>query len=265
MLAIQNIPINTIKVGQHRQRSEGEDEAISELAASIERIGVIVPLILQKKGDTLHLVSGHRRILAAVRVGLSDLPCIVQDSDQVRATETAFAENFFRRDLSAVEQAAAIRECIDEGTMSIEELAKGLHRSTQWIRAQASMTTWPPEILQAIHLKQISVSAASNLALITDPQYRGFLLHNAIENGATARATAAWLQSWQLSRPPEEALSTAPVDGVIPAVAVIPQAPCLFCANVYRTDGLNYMPVCPRCLADFQQARERRLAEEQGS
>ncbi len=265
MQEIQDIPINTIAVGQHRQRSEQEDEAISELAASIQRIGVIVPLILQKEGDTLHLVSGHRRVLAALRVGLSDLPCIVQDSDKARATETAFAENFFRQDLSPVELAAAIRECVDNGIMSIEELAKGLHRSPQWIRAQALMTTWPPEILQAIHLKQISVSAASNLAVITDTQYRGFLLHNAVENGASARATAAWLQSWQLSRPPEEALTQVPVDGVVPAVAVIPQAPCLFCCNVFRTDGLNYMGVCPTCLADFQQAKERRMAEEQRS
>ena len=265
MAEIQNIPIIKIRVGQHRQRSEQEDEAISELAASIKRIGVIVPLILQKKGDTLHLVAGHRRILAALRVGLSDLPCIVQDSDEARATETAFAENFFRRDLSPVEQAAAIRECLDDGIMTIEQIAQGFHRSQGWITAQANMTTWAPEVLQAIHEKAISVSAGRNLAMITDAQYRNFLLHNAVENGVTARVTAAWLQAWQLSRPPEEAMMAAPVDGVVHAAAVVPQAPCLFCANVYRTDGLNYMPVCPSCLADFQQAREQRIADEKRS
>ena len=225
----------------------------------------MVPVIVVSQDDSFLLVAGHRRIAAAQAAGVEHVPAIIREDSTAVCAEVSFAENFFRRDLSPVEQAAAIRECIDAGTMSIEELAKGLHRSTQWIKAQASMTTWPPEILQAIHLKQISVSAASNLAAITDNQYRGFLLHNAIENGATARATAGWLQSWQLSRPPEEALSTAPVDGVIPAVAIIPQAPCLFCANVYRTDGLNYMPVCPQCLADFQQARERRVADEKRS
>jgi ParB family chromosome partitioning protein len=224
-----------------------------------------VPLIVVRKNDSFLLVAGHRRIAAAKAAGVEHVPAIIREGTEAETVEVSFAENFFRRDLSPVEQAAAIRECIDAGIMSIEELAKGLNRSVQWVRAQASMTTWAPEILQAIHLKQISVSAASNLALITDTQYRGFLLHNAIENGATARATAGWLQSWQLSRPPEEALSMAPVDGVIPAVAVIPQAPCLFCANVSRTDGLNYMPVCPRCLADFQQARERRMVEEKRS
>ncbi len=265
MVAIESIPITSIQVGPHRQRSEVEDEQIQELAASIRRVGVLVPLIVVRKDDSFLLVAGHRRIAAAKAAGIGEVPAIIREDNEAQAAEVSLAENFFRLDLSAVEQAAAIRECIDAEIMSIEELAKGLHRSIQWVRAQALMTTWPPEILQAIHLRQISVSAASNLALIADPQYRGFLLNHAIENGATARATAAWLNSWQLSRPPEEALTQVPVDGVVPAVAVIPQAPCLFCANVFRTDALNYMGVCGQCLADFQQARERRVAEEKRS
>ena len=265
MRQIQEVSTAKIQVGKHDKRATEEDPEIDELAASLRSIGIIEPLILEKEGDTFHLVSGHRRLLAAIRVGLQNVPCIIQDSDQARSTETAFAENFFRRDLSPVELAAAIRECLDKGTMTIEKLAQGLHRSQAWITAQANMTTWAPEVLHAIHVKAISVSAARNLAAISDPQYRAFLLHNAIENGVTARVTAAWLQAWQLSRPPEEALTTAPVDGVIPAAQVVPQAPCLFCANVFRTDALNYMGVCGQCLADFQQARERRIAEEQRS
>jgi ParB family chromosome partitioning protein len=265
MVAIESIPIVKIQVGPHRQRSEADDEQIEELAASINRVGVLAPIIVRREGDSILLVAGHRRIAAAKAAGLAEIPAIIREGFPEDMVEVSFAENFFRRDLSPVEMAAAIRECIDEGIMSFEELAKGLHRSTHWVKAQASITTWPQEILQAIHLKQISVSAASFLATVTDPQYRAFLLNNAIENGATARATAAWVNSWKLSRPPEEAITQVPVEGVIPAVAVIPQAPCLFCAQVHRTDGLNYMPVCPVCLADFQQAREKRMAEEHRS
>lgn len=265
MTEIQSIPIIKIKVGPHRQRKEGEDEQLHELTASIRRVGVLVPLIVIPDGGDYILLAGHRRITAAQAAGLTEVPAIIRGGDEATNYEISFAENFFRRDLSPVEQAAAIRECIDEKVMTIEELAKGLHRSQQWICEQAKMTTWPNEVLHAIHVKAISVSAARNLAAISDPQYRTFLLHNAVENGVTARVTAAWLQAWQLSRPPEEALTTAPVDGVVPAASVVPQAPCLFCANVYRTDGLNYMPVCPTCLADFQQARAKRVAEEQRS
>lgn len=257
MQTIHDVAIAQIQVGRHEKRVDQEDVDVDELAASIRNIGIIQPLILEKEGDTFHLVAGHRRLLAATRVGLPNVPCIVQDCDQARSTETAFAENFFRRNLTAVELAAAIRGCIDDKIMTIAELAKGMHKSEQWICDQAKMTTWAPEVLQAIHVGAISVSAARNLAAVTDARYRKFLLHNAVENGVTARVTAAWLQAWQLSRPPEAALSTAPADGPAQQPPVVPQAPCLFCSNVYRTDALNYMPVCGQCLADFQQARAR--------
>ena len=265
MQTIESIPINTIEVGPHRQRSEGEDEDIQEIAASIRRIGVIEPVIVRRVGDSVLLVAGHRRIAAAQAAGLAEIPAIVRESNQAEAAEVSFAENFFRRDLSPVEQASAIRGCIDDKIMTIEELAKGMHRSEQWICEQAKMTTWPDDVLQAIHFKHISVSAARNLAAISDPQYRSYLLYNAVENGVTARVTAAWLQAWHLSKGPEEALHAEPVDGVIPAAAVVPQSNCMFCLNMFRCDALNYMGVCGQCLADFQQARSKREAQEKAS
>lgn len=264
MQEIQSIAINKIEVGPHRQRTEGEDEDLQELAASIKRLGVIEPLIVVSKGDAFSLVAGHRRIAAAQAAGFAEVPAIVRDDTEAQAAEVAFAENFFSLDLTPVERAAAIRECLDNGVMNIEELARVFHRSEQWVTAQANLTTWAPEVLHAIHTKRISVAAGRNLAMIDDPQYRAFLLNNAVENGASARVTAAWLQAFQLSRPPAEALNTVPVDGVVPAAVVIPQAPCLFCANVFRTDALNYMGVCGQCLANFQEARAKVEQQQSG-
>lgn len=262
MQEILSILISQIEVGPHRRRSEQEDEEIQGIAASIKRIGIIEPIIVVRKGDAFLLVAGHRRIAASKIAGLAEIPAILREASDANAAEVAFAENFFRRDLSPVELAAAIRGCIDDKVMTIEQLAKGLHRSEQWICDQAKLTTWPDEVLQAIHARRLSVSAGRNLAAISEPNYRAFLLRNAVENGVTARVTAGWLQAWQLSRPPEEALSTQPVAGVMPAAAVVPQAPCLFCAQVKRTDALNYMPVCGVCLADFQDAKAKHQASE---
>jgi ParB family chromosome partitioning protein len=216
-----------------------------------------VPVIVVPKDDRFLLVAGHRRIAAATAAGLAEVPAIVRAGNEADAAEVSFAENFFSLDLTPVERAAAIRECLDNGIMNIEELAKVFHRSEQWITAQVDLTTWAPEVLHAIHNKRISVSAGRNLALIDDPQYRAFLLNNAVENGASARATAAWLQGYQLSRPPEAALNMQPVDGPQPAAIVVPQGPCLFCCHTFRTDALNFMGVCGQCLANFQQAREK--------
>jgi len=256
MQEIKSLLISLIEVGPHRQRTEGEDEEIQELTASVRRVGIIEPIIVVPKDDRFLLVAGHRRIAAAAAAGLTEIPAIVREGTEAETAEVRFAENFFRLDLSPVERAAAIRECLDAGTMTIEELAKSFHKKEQWVTNQASMTTWAPEILDAIHYRKISVAAGRNLALIGDHQYRAFLLTNAVENGASARVTAAWLQGFQLSRPPEEALNTPPVDGVQPAAIIVPQAPCLFCCGTFRTDALNYMGVCGECLARFQQAQQ---------
>ncbi len=257
MSEILSIAIVKIEVGKHRQRTDSEDEEIQELAASIKRIGVIEPIIVVPKDDRFLLVAGHRRLAAAQAAGHAEIPAIIRGGNEATNAEVRFAENFFRRDLSAVEQAAAIRGCIDDKVLTIEELAKGLHRSEQWICEQAKMTTWPDEVLQAIHFKYISVAAARNLAAISDPVYRAYLLKNAVENGVTARVTAAWLQAYQLSRPPEQALAAQPLAGPVPAAAVVPESLCIFCTQMKRCDALNYMPVCGQCLADFQQARRK--------
>lgn len=256
--------ISQIKVGEHRKRSADEDDEIAELAASIKSVGVLEPLIVVRKDGAFLLVAGHRRIAAAALAGLSQVPVSITEADESVVKEISFAENFFRRNLSAVEQAAAIRESVDEGSMSIEQLAKGFHRSQQWITNQITLTTWAPEVLQAIHENRISVSAAANIAAIPEPRYRNYLLGNAVENGVTARVTAAWLQSYILSRPPEEALHAEPVDGPDRPAQIVPQAPCMFCSQVQRTDALNYMPVCGQCLADFQQSRARVQKQETG-
>lgn len=257
MLDVKELLISQIQVGEHRKRTDQEDEEIRELAASIKSIGVLEPVIVTSKEGIYTLVAGHRRIAACAFAGLSVIPAIIRSDDKAIAAEVSLAENFFRRDLSPVELASAIRECIDNGVMTIEVLAKAMHRSQQWICDQAKMTTWAPEILQAIHFKHISVSAGRNLAAIDDAQYRAFLLKNAVENGVTARVTAAWLQAYQLSRPPEEALQKQPEEGPQPAALVIPQSACMFCCMMFRTDALNYMPVCGTCLAKYQQAQQQ--------
>lgn len=245
---VQNVPLEKIEVGEYAQRVEVEDEGIIELAQSIRRVGMLVPVVVCRRGDSFVLVAGHRRIAAARSAGLHDVPAVVREAEDASAKEVSFAENLFRKDLSPIELAAAIKDCLAAGTVTIDELAAGLHRSVHWVQQQVSLLNWPDDVLEVIHNGKISVSAASNLAMVQDTAYREFLVRQAVENGATARATAAWLQAWRSMAPAEEAITREPVaagPGVTPAV---PQAPCIVCANVFRTDELSHVPVCVHCI-----------------
>ena len=248
MLEIVEIPIERIKVGEHGQRIAIDDEAIAGLAASIGRVGVLVPLIVEEKGDTLQLVSGHRRLLAATRVGLSTVPCIIKDSTKADSHEITFAENFFREDLSPVELAGAMKDCLVNEIMTVTELAAGFHRSEHWVNSMVAIADWPSDVLGAIHEKVISVSAASNLAMVTDESYRFFLLRNAVEQGATARTTAAWLPAWRSVQPPEEAIKAEPVPAGHVQQPLVPQAPCLCCSQLFEVNQMSHVPVCGACI-----------------
>ena len=251
---IKEIQISEIKVGEHEQRLEAEDSDIDGLASSIRRLGVLVPLILEKTGDSFQLVSGHRRILAAIRVGLSSVPCIVKSGVKIDAGEVTFAENFFRKDLSPVELACALKDCLDQEKMTVKELAAGFHRSEHWVHSMIAIAGWPDDVQEAIHVKAISVSAASNLALVTDENYRDFLLRQAAESGATARTTAAWLQAWRAMAPPEAAIAAEPVLGGSAPVPLVPQAPCFCCSQQYKVNEMSHVPVCGGCIQIIRKA-----------
>jgi len=253
MHEITEVLIKEIKAGEHDQRLETEDPDIPELAASILRIGIINPLILVAADDGLHLIAGHRRLVAARLAGLRVVPCIVRTSEKAVDSEITFAENFFRKDLSPIELAGALKDCMLRGTMTISELAAGFHRSEHWVRSMIAIGDWPSDVQEAIHVKAISVSAASNLALVTDPAYRSFLVRNAAEQGATARTTAAWLQAFQAMQPPEQAITAEPVPAGPAQVPLVPQAPCLCCAQQFPVNQMSHVPVCGACIRIIRQ------------
>ena len=245
---IKEIQITEIMVGEHEQRISAEDRDIDGLASSIRRLGVITPLILEKKGDNFQLVTGHRRLMAAVRVGLSKVPCIIKSGVEVDAGEVTFAENFFRKDLSPVELACALKDCLAGKKMNVKELAAGFHRSEHWVNSMIAIAGWPGDVQEAIHVKAISVSAASNLAMVTDESYRDFLLRNAIEAGATARTTAAWLQAWRAMAPPEEAIQAKQIEAGTAQEPMVPQAPCFCCYQQFKVNEMSHVPVCGGCI-----------------
>lgn len=254
MAEVQEIPIDQIQVGPHDQRMVVDDESLDGLVASIGRLSLIYPIVVSKSGDAFILVEGHRRLAACKRLDKQTVPCVVMEAGGERDAEVAFAGNFFRKDLSPVELAAAIADCFKAGTLSMKEIADGFHRSEHWVKSMIAICDWPADIQEAIHNEAISVSSASNLACVTDDLYRNFLVRNAVESGATARTTAAWLQAWRSMIPVEEAVTAEPLDGVAPQRPLVPQSPCFVCSQVFDVNMMSHIPVCGPCIQAIRQA-----------
>jgi len=253
MKEIVEIPIGKIKAGEHEQRLEQTDNAIDELAASIRKFGILVPLIVNSSDDQYVLIAGHRRLQAAKMAGLSSVPVVLRAGNTAENLQVSFAENFFRKDLSSVELACAIKDSYNKDTLTVKELAAGFHRSEHWVQRMMAVADWPDDVLEAVHNERLSVSAASNLVCVTDDSYRGFLVRNAVEQGATARTTAAWLQAWRNMQPPEEAITSEPVSMGTHQTPMVPQAPCLCCAQLFKVNEMSHVPVCGACIQIIRQ------------
>ena len=253
MQRIEEVPIERIIAGEHDQRLEQEDPDIPELTESIRRIGIINPLVVVDVDGSLHLIAGHRRLVAARMAGKQSVPCIIRASEKAVDSEITFAENFFRKDLSPIELACALKDCLDRETMTVKELAAGFHRSEHWVTSMIAIADWPEEVQEAIHVQAISVSAASNLVLVTDEVYRNFLVRNAAEQGATARTTAAWLQAFQAMQPPEEAITAEAIPPGAPQVPLVPQAPCMCCGQLFKVNEMSHVPCCGACIQIIRQ------------
>jgi len=245
---IKEIQIREIQVGEHEQRFDDEDDEIAGIGGSIQRVGLLDPLCVTAVDNGYLLIAGHRRLEACKRIGKESVLCIVKVGNEATRREITFAENFFRKDLTPLELAVAIANEVKEQRMTIEQLAAGFRKTTDWVRRQIEVVGWPEDVLEGIHTGKLSIAAASNLACITEDFYRKSLVRQAVENGATARTTSAWLQAWRSMLPLAEAVVVEPEPGAERLQPMVPQAPCLACHDVFRTDELSHVPLCARCI-----------------
>ena len=256
------VPIDKISVGEFAQRIDHEDPETIELAESIKRIGIINPLVVAERNGALVLVAGHRRLAAAQLAGEKVVPCFVKKADKKVEQEICFAENFFKKPLSPVELACSLKDCLENKTMTVAELAAGFHKSEHWVHAMMAIADWPEDVQQAVHYKQISVSAAANLACVTEPEYRMFLVRNAVDGGATARTTAAWLQAWRAVIPQEEAIKASPVAQGAVQAPLTPQAPCLCCSSQFKVNEMSHVPLCGSCIQVLRSVGQQLAPKE---
>ena len=248
-MQIVDIPIGKVKPGDYAQRFRLDEEKLSELVGSIRRQGLIQPVSVKEVDGEYIVVSGHRRYEACRRAGLEVIPCEVVGGEEAFVRERTFAENFFREDLSPIEQAVSISKEYEAGTMTVEQMAAGFRRSVDWVKRQIGITRWPEDVLEAIHVHGVSVAAASSLALVDDESYRRFLIRNAIENGVTARTTAGWLQAYRASQPSQIVEAVEGGKEAQPLTPAAPQGLCTCCGIMHRVDAMSHIPVCPRCIA----------------
>ena len=144
---VQEIEVEQIRPNRYQPREEFDEAALSELAESVSRYGVLQPILLRKLPDEgYELIAGERRLRAAKAAGLPKIPALVREFGDAEVSEIALIENLQREDLSVMEEARAYQRLLKEFGLKQEELSSRLGRSRSHIANTMRLLNLPEEI-----------------------------------------------------------------------------------------------------------------------
>ena len=146
-------------------RTQFDDEALDELAASIRQLGVIKPITVKKAADDKYIIiSGERRWRASQKVGLATLPAYVREVDDENLHAMALVENIQRQDLNAIEIALGMQRLIEECGLTQEAMADKVGKKRSTVSNYMRLLNLPDEVQLALKEGLITMGHAKVIA-----------------------------------------------------------------------------------------------------
>jgi ParB family chromosome partitioning protein len=182
------IPVDGIRPNPDQPRSRFDDESLNELAASINEVGVLQPVVVARGEDGHHyLIAGERRWRAARKAGLSTIPAVVRGSSGESTLVEALVENLQRQDLTPLEEAHAYRQLLENTGMNQEQIAKRVGKSRPAVANTLRLLQLPGPVQGMIDSGALSAGHARALLGLEDAKYAVYLAEKASKEGWSVR------------------------------------------------------------------------------
>lgn len=184
---ILTLGLNRMVPQPHQPRKKFEDAALQELVDSIREHGVLQPILVRPKGEHYEIVAGERRWRAAQLAGLESLPALIKDIEDTQAAEIALVENLQREDLSAIEEAQAFKNLVENYRYTQEQLAARVGKSRAYIANTMRLLKLSPEIITMIEQKKLSAGHARALLSLRTNREQIAAAHDIINGRLSVR------------------------------------------------------------------------------
>src|SRR3954447_4444441 len=166
---LAELPIDILSPNPNQPRVHFDEESLADLAASIEQIGVLQPVLARDVGDgSYQLIAGERRWRAARRAGLTTIPAIIRRTDDLHSIEQALVENLHRQDLTPLEEAAAFQQLIEDFGLTHEQVANRVGKSRSAVTNTLRLMSLPPAIQHLLADGRLSAGHARALLATPD-------------------------------------------------------------------------------------------------
>jgi len=209
---LKQIDVNLLKRGEYQPRSFIQEQDLQELAASIEKHGVMQPIVIRPVDDEQHpyeIIAGERRWRAAQLAGLAEIPAIVRDLNDQVAIALALIENIQRQDLNPIDQAVALQRFHDEFGLSHQEIADTVGKARTTVSNLLRLLSLADPIKELIQQGQIDMGhARAILTLKAKDQIA--VAQIVIEKGLSVRQTEQLVREWSEPKPEKEKAQISP-------------------------------------------------------
>ena len=200
---VTEIEIDKIFANPNQPRKAFEPNALNELASSIKKHGVIMPIIVNKSGDRYMIIAGERRFRASKIAGLEKVPVIVKTYTERQIKEISLIENLQREDLNPIEAATAMKSLMDDYGLTQEDLADRIGKSRPAIANTLRLLTLSPEVSKMVERGELSAGHARTIITIPGLDQKK-MADKIIKEGLSVRDTEKLVKDY--FTPPEEKL-----------------------------------------------------------
>ena len=193
----QEIPMEKIRPNPHQPRKEFTKESLEELMASIEKHGVLQPILVSRdtnKKDTYVIIAGERRWRACKNLKRKKVPALVKNFTEQELLEAALVENLQREDLNGIEEGKAYEYLIEQYNLTANHLGEALGKSRSYITNVLRLLKLDPEVQQMLTENKITSGHARALLALKDKDKQRAWALKIEKEGLTVRQIEKYMQ-----------------------------------------------------------------------
>ncbi|GAA3626081.1 nucleoid occlusion protein [Lactobacillus hamsteri] len=161
---IQDIELSKIQPNRFQPRRQFSDESINELAQTLDKEGLLQPIVIREIDNGYEIIAGERRFRAAKSLGWKKIPAIVNNMDDDQAASLALIENLQRENLNPIDEAEAYTHLMKLNNLTQTELAKDIGKSQSYVANKLRLLKLTPKVQN--YLASGDITARHGRALV---------------------------------------------------------------------------------------------------
>lgn len=172
---LDEVPIEFVHPNPNQPRMHFNKEELDELALSIEKDGLLQPILVREDAEGYEIIAGERRWQASQLAGLKKVPVRIKEADDMKVLELALIENLQRSDLNPIEEAYGYKRMMERGNRTQSEVASAVSKGRSTIANALRLLDLPEDAQQMLYEEKITAGHARAILAIPSDEGRAKL------------------------------------------------------------------------------------------